>query len=280
MLTCTDAGNGTRGGGTDGHEAATTAVESGRQRHGRILIDWLTTTDHKKIGHLCPATSFVLFLAAGLPAVAMRAEPARPGLRFLSNEQFNQAFTQHGTIVLLLFATPATAGFANEPVPLQTGAPDVAFPRLDMFSYRLFPLGGLMVVGSFLTPSGPPGFGWTAYAPLNGAERSPGTGAGLWVTGLALPGFGTILTSVNFLATIIGTRAPGTTMFRMPVFTGNVLFTAVLVFIAFPVLAAALPALKTDRRSESPAFDLHHPECTAYERMRITGPPPDRPHGR
>ncbi|KAA6216901.1 cytochrome c oxidase subunit I [Streptomyces filamentosus] len=200
-------------------EAATTAVESGRQRHGRILIDWLTTTDHKKIGHLCLAASFVFFLAAGPLAMAMRAELARPGLQFLSNEQFNQAFTQHGTIMLLLFATPAFAGFANELVPLQIGAPDVAFPRLNMFSYWLFLLGGLMVAGSFLTPSGPPDFGWTAYAPLNGAERSPGTGADLWITGLALSGFGTILTSVNFLATIIGMRAPGMTMFRMPVFS-------------------------------------------------------------
>ncbi|MFF8806705.1 aa3-type cytochrome oxidase subunit I [Streptomyces omiyaensis] len=229
-------------------EAAATTADSTRKRHGRILVDWLTTTDHKKIGHLYLATSFAFFLLAGLLAMAMRAELARPGLQFLSNEQFNQAFTQHGTVMLLLFATPTFAGFANELVPLQIGAPDVAFPRLNMFSYWLFLFGGLMVVGSFLTPSGPPDFGWTAYAPLNGAERSPGIGADLWIMGLALSGFGTILTSVNFLATIIGMRAPGMTMFRMPVFTWNVLFTAVLVLVAFPVLAAALLALEADRR--------------------------------
>ncbi|MFI8326078.1 cytochrome c oxidase subunit I [Streptomyces sp. NPDC085529] len=227
---------------------ATTTAESARQRHGRILVDWLTTTDHKKIGHLYLATSFAFFLFGGLLAMAMRAELARPGLQFLSNEQFNQAFTQHGTIMLLLFATPTFAGFANELVPLQIGAPDVAFPRLNMFSYWLFLLGGLMVMGSFLTPEGPPDFGWTAYAPLNSAERSPGIGPDLWIMGLALSGFGTILASVNLLATIIGMRAPGMTMFRMPIFTWNVLFTTILVLVAFPVLAAALLCLEADRR--------------------------------
>lgn len=156
-----------------GTETAPAVVESAPHRHGRVLIDWLTTTDHKKIGHLYLITAFVFFLAAGLLAMLMRAELARPGLQLLDNEQFNQAFTLHGTIMLLLFATPTFAGFANELVPLQIGAPDVAFPRLNMFSYWLFLLGGLMVVGALLLPTGPPAFGWTAYAPLNGLERSP-----------------------------------------------------------------------------------------------------------
>ncbi|MFF1509351.1 cytochrome c oxidase subunit I [Streptomyces sp. NPDC058326] len=232
----------------------TATAESARQRHGRVVIDWLTTTDHKKIGHLYLGTSFVFFLIAGLMAMLMRAELARPGLQIVSNQEFNQAFTLHGTIMLLLFATPTFAGFANELVPLQIGAPDVAFPRLNMLSYWLFLLGGLMVLGSLLVPSGPPAFGWTAYTPLSGLERSPGIGADLWITGLALSGFGTILTSVNFLATIIGMRAPGMTMFRMPIFTWNVLFTAVLVLMAFPVLAAALLVLESDRRLGSVVF--------------------------
>nr|WP_261992070.1 cytochrome c oxidase subunit I [Streptomyces sp. ms191] len=238
-----------------GTETASAAVESAPQRHGRVLIDWLTTTDHKKIGHLYLITAFLFFLAAGLMAMVMRAELARPGLQLVDNQQFNQAFTLHGTIMLLLFATPTFAGFANELVPLQIGSPDVAFPRLNMFSYWLFLLGGLMVVGSLLVPSGPPAFGWTAYAPLNGLERSPGIGADLWIMGLALSGFGTILTSVNFLATIVGMRAPGMTMFRMPIFTWNVLFTAILVLLAFPVLAAALLVLEADRRFGSVVFD-------------------------
>ncbi|XUM05266.1 aa3-type cytochrome oxidase subunit I [Streptomyces venezuelae ATCC 10712] len=237
-----------------GNGTATATSESARERHGRVLVDWLTTTDHKKIGHLYLATSFVFFLIAGLLAMVMRAELARPGLQLVTNQEYNQAFTLHGTIMLLLFATPTFAGFANELVPLQIGSPDVAFPRLNMFSYWLFLFGALIVLGSLFTPSGPAAFGWTAYAPLNGLERSPGVGADLWIMGLALSGFGTILTSVNFLATIVGMRAPGMTMFRMPIFTWNVLFTAVLVLVAFPVLAAALLVLEADRRLGSVVF--------------------------
>ncbi|MFG2644030.1 cytochrome c oxidase subunit I [Streptomyces sp. NPDC048370] len=237
-----------------GTDTATAAVESPRERHGRVLIDWLTTTDHKKIGHLYLVTSFLFFLAAGVMAMLIRAELARPGIQLLDNQTFNQAFTLHGTIMLLLFATPTFAGFANELVPLQIGSPDVAFPRLNMFSYWLFLFGGLMVIGSLLVPSGPAAFGWTGYAPLNSLERSPGIGPDLWIMGLALSGFGTILTSVNFLATIIGMRAPGMTMFRMPIFTWNVLFTAILVLMAFPVLAAGLLVLESDRRFGSLVF--------------------------
>ncbi len=238
-----------------GTETATAAAPPLRQKTpGRVLVDWLTTTDHKKIGHLYLITSFVFFLAAGLMALAMRAELARPGLQLMSNDEFNQLFTMHGTIMLLLFATPTFAGFANEIMPLQIGAPDVAFPRLNMLSYWLFLFGGLMVLGSFLVPGGPANFGWFAYAPLNSMERSPGIGADLWIMGLALSGFGTILGSVNFLTTIIGMRAPGMTMFRMPVFTWNVLFTSILVLLAFPVLAAALLVLEADRRFGSMVF--------------------------
>ena len=121
---------------------------------GNVVVRWLTTTDHKVIGQLYLITSFVFFLIGGALAMAIRAELARPGLQFLSTEQYNQAFTMHGTIMLLLFATPTFAGFANAVMPLQLGSPDVAFPRLNMFSYWLFLLGGLIVLGSFLTPQG------------------------------------------------------------------------------------------------------------------------------
>ncbi|GGW58547.1 putative cytochrome c oxidase subunit 1-alpha [Streptomyces caelestis] len=226
-----------------------------RKKHGRVVVDWLTTTDHKKIGHLYLITSFVFFLIAGVMALLMRAELARPGLQIITNEQFNQAFTLHGTIMLLLFATPTFAGFANELMPLQIGAPDVAFPRLNMFSYWLFLFGGLIVLGSLLVPTGPADFGWFAYAPLNSAERTPGIGADLWIMGLSLSGFGTILGAVNFVTTIIGMRAPGMTMFRMPIFVWNTLFTSILILMAFPVLAAALLVLEADRRFGSQVFD-------------------------
>ncbi|MEU3462361.1 cytochrome c oxidase subunit I [Streptomyces sp. NPDC006733] len=232
------------------------APEPVRERQpGRLVVDWLTTTDHKKIGHLYLITSFGFFLAAGLMALLMRAELARPGMQLITNEEFNQTFTMHGTIMLLLFATPTFAGFANEIMPLQIGSPDVAFPRLNMFSYWLFLFGGLIVLGSLVVPGGPASFGWFAYAPLNSMTRSPGIGADMWIMGLALAGFGTILGAVNFLTTIIGMRAPGMTMFRMPVFTWNVLFTSILVLIAFPVLAAALLVLEADRRFGSVVFD-------------------------
>ncbi|MDG9687551.1 cytochrome c oxidase subunit I [Streptomyces sp. DH18] len=222
---------------------------------GRVVVSWLTTTDHKKIGHLYLITSFSFFLFGGLLALLMRAELARPGIQLISNEQYNQSFTMHGTVMLLLFATPTFAGFANAIMPLQIGAPDVAFPRLNMLSYWLFLFGGLIVVGGLLTTNGTADFGWTAYTPLSSGERTPYVGADMWTMGLALSGFGTILGAVNFITTIICMRAPGMTMFRMPIFTWNVLLTSVLVLLAFPVLAAALLVLEADRRFGSHVFD-------------------------
>ncbi|WP_229875785.1 cbb3-type cytochrome c oxidase subunit I, partial [Streptomyces griseoloalbus] len=166
---------------------------------GRAIISWLSTTDHKRIGHLYLITSFTFFLIGGALAMAIRVELARPGLQMLSSEQYNQAFTMHGTIMLLLFATPTFAGFANAIMPLQIGSPDVAFPRLNMLSYWLFAFGGLIVLGSFLTPNGAADFGWTAYTPLSGPTRTTQTGGDLWIMGLALAGFGTILGAVNFI---------------------------------------------------------------------------------
>src|SRR5687768_713597 len=133
-----------------GTQTVPAAVRTAGGRRGRVVIDWLTTTDHKKIGHLYLITSFAFFLIGGVMALIMRAELARPGLQIVDNQQFNQLFTLHGTIMLLLFATPSFAGFANELMPLQIGAPDVAFPRLNMLSYWLFLFGGLIVMGSLL----------------------------------------------------------------------------------------------------------------------------------
>ncbi|MGW7440370.1 aa3-type cytochrome oxidase subunit I [Streptomyces sp. NPDC054849] len=222
---------------------------------GSVLISWLTTTDHKKIGHLYLIASFGFFIIGGVLALLLRAELARPGTQIISNEQYNQIFTLHGTVMLLFFATPTFAGFANAIMPLQIGAPDVAFPRLNMLSFWLFLFGGLMVVGSLLTPNGTADFGWTAYTPLSSSVRTPSIGGDMWIMGLALSGFGTILGSVNFVTTIIGMRSPGMTMFRMPLFTWNILLTSVLVLFAFPVLAAALLVLEADRKFGAQVFD-------------------------
>src|SRR4051794_27578024 len=193
------------------------------------------------------ATAFTWFVVGGLMAMLMRGELARPGLQFLSPEQYNQLFTMHGTIMLLFFATPLFFAFGNLIMPLQIGSPDVAFPRLNAFSYWLFLFGSTFAVSGFLTPGGAADFGWTAYTPLSDVTNSPGAGPSLWIAGLAVSGLGTILGGVNFVTTIVCLRAPGMTMFRMPIFTWNTLVTSVLVLLAFPILTAALLALLADR---------------------------------
>ncbi|MFI0431967.1 MAG: cytochrome c oxidase subunit I [Candidatus Nanopelagicales bacterium] len=222
---------------------------------GRTIVKWITSTDHKTIGYMYLITSFIFFLIGGVMALAIRAELATPGLQFLSNAQYNQMFTMHGSIMLLLFATPLFVGFSNILVPLQIGAPDVAFPRLNMFGFYLFAFGGIVVMSSFLTPSGAADFGWFAYTPLSLEVYTPSQGADLWIMGFAIGGIGTILSAVNFITTIVVMRAPGMTMFRMPVFTWTALLTSVLVLVAFPVLAATLVVLETDRKLGTVVFD-------------------------
>jgi cytochrome c oxidase subunit 1 len=215
----------------------------------------LRTTDPKDIGILYLVTAFGFFLAGGTMALLMRAELARPGQQFLSNEQYNQLLTMHGTVMLLLYATPILFGFANYILPLQIGSPDVAFPRLNALSYWLFLFGGLTVMSGFLTAGGGADFGWYAYAPLSGPTFSPGPGADLWFSGLIVSGLGTILGAVNMLTTIICLRAPGMTMFRMPIFCWNILATAILILIAFPMLTAALFGQLADRHLGAHVFD-------------------------
>ncbi|MFI7543488.1 cytochrome c oxidase subunit I [Actinoplanes sp. NPDC049599] len=218
-----------------------------RPVRGSALARILRTTDAKQIGIMYMVTAFVFFVIGGFMAMLMRAELARPGMQVLSPEQYNQLFTMHGTIMLLFFATPIVFAFANFVVPIQIGAPDVAFPRLNAFAYWLYLFGGVIAVGAFVVPGGAADFGWTAYAPLSTAEHSPGIGGNMWVVGLALSGVGTILGGVNMITTILTLRAPGMTMFRMPIMTWNILVTSLLVIMVFPFLAAALFALAADR---------------------------------
>jgi cytochrome c oxidase subunit I len=221
---------------------------------GSALARLLRTTDAKQIGIMYLVTSFAFFGIGGFMALLMRAELARPGGQFLSAMQYNQLFTMHGTIMLLLFATPVLFAFANYIVPLQIGAPDVSFPRLNAFAYWLYLFGGSLVVAGFLAPGGAADFGWFAYSPLNSMEHSPGIGADMWIMGLVISGLGTILGAVNMITTILTLRAPGMTMFRMPIFTWNILVTSLLVLMVFPILAAALLALEADRRMGAQVF--------------------------
>ncbi len=217
-------------------------------KKGNVIVSWMTSTDHKVIGYMYLISSVVWFMIGGLMALIIRAQLFAPGLEVVATkEQYNQLFTMHGTIMLLMFATPLFAGFANVLMPLQIGAPDVAFPRLNALAFWLYTFGSLIAVGGFLTPQGAASFGWFAYAPLSDVTFSPGVGGNLWVLGLGIGGFGTIMGGVNFITTIITMRAPGMTMWRMSVFTWNTLITSILVILVFPVLAAAFFGLAADR---------------------------------
>jgi cytochrome c oxidase subunit 1 len=219
------------------------------------IIDWLTTTDHKKIGILYIVTAMAFFLLSGLLALIMRAELAEPGLQLVSRRAYNELFTMHGTGMMFFFGTPVVIGLANYFVPLHLGAPDVSYPRLNAMTYWLFGLGALVAFSGFLTASGAAAFGWTAYPPLSDTTFMPGTGADLWIVGVGLAGLSTTLGGVNLVATIFGLRAPGMSMFRMPIFVWNILVTCALILFTFPVLTAALAALFIDRNFGGSFFD-------------------------
>jgi cytochrome c oxidase subunit 1 len=219
------------------------------------LLDWVTSTDHKVIGKSYIYTSFVFFLAGGLMAEMLRTQLASPNSTLLSAEVYSQVFTIHGTIMMFLFATPLGFGLANYLVPLMIGAPDMAFPRLNALSFWLFLFGGVTVVAGFLTANGPADFTWIAYAPLSNAVHAPGAGADLWIIGVGLSGIGTVLAAVNVITTAFCLRAPGMTMFRMPVFVWDMLVASALVLLAFPVLTSALALLFCDRHLGTHIFD-------------------------
>ena len=220
------------------------------------LLRWLTSTDHKVIGLSYLVTSGAFFALGGLLALAMRAQLARPEQHLLSPETYNEFFTMHGSIMMYLFAVPFAFGLANYIVPLQIGAPDVAFPRLNALAYWLYLFGGLVMVSGFLTASGAASFGWFSYAPLSGATYAPGVGPDLWIVGVIVTSTATVLGAVNLVTTIFMLRAPGMTMFRMPIFTWNMLVTSVMVLLAFPVLTAALAMLFADRHLDAHIFEV------------------------
>ena len=221
-----------------------------------VLLNLVKTTDPKQLGIMYLGTSFLFFMAGGVMALLMRSELAWPGMQFLSPEQYNQLFTMHGTLMLLLYATPNVFGFANFVLPLQIGAPDVAFPRLNSMSYWLYLFGGIITLGRLPQPrrarrtsAGRP----TPRCPRR--PTRPVSAATSGPMGLIMTGLGTILGSVNMITTVICLRAPGMTMWRMPIFTWNIFFTAILALIAFPILTAALFGLLADRILGAHVFD-------------------------
>jgi len=216
--------------------------EEHEEHHGPSgIMNWLTSTDHKVIGKSYLITSFFFFCLAGVMAVMMRTQLAQPDSTIISQHTFNELFTMHGSLMLYLFAGPfAFGGLANYIVPLQVGAPDMAFPRLNALSYWLYLGGSITMLAGFFTVGGAADFGWVAYAPLSDAVNSPGAGPDMWIVALVLTGFSAIFTGVNIIATVFYLRAPGLTMFRVPIFTWNMVVTGILILIAFPVLTAAL----------------------------------------
>ena len=228
---------------------------TGNERKGSRAWEMLITTDHKQLGIYYIIMSFSFFFLGGLMALLIRAELFSPGLQFLSNEQFNQLFTMHGTVMLLLFGTPIVWGFANYVLPLQIGAPDVAFPRLNAFGFWITTVGGVAMLSGFLTPGGAADFGWTMYSPLSDAVHTPGVGADLWIIGVGATGIGTVVSAINMLTTILTMRAPGMTMFRLPIFTWNIFVTSVIALMIFPLLLAAALGVLYDRKLGAHIYD-------------------------
>ena len=209
------------------------------------IWSWITTVDHKRIGILYLVTAFVFFIAAGIEALIMRLQLAAPDQQLVSGDMFNQLFTMHGTAMIFMAIMPMNAAFFNFLVPLMIGARDVAYPRLNAFSYWLFLFAGLFLNASFI--GGAPNVGWFAYAPLTEKAYSPTTGVEFWILGLALLGAASIVAAINFIVTILNMRAPGMTFRRLPVFVWMTLITSFLIVLAFPPFTVATILLYFDR---------------------------------
>ncbi len=229
---------------------ATTAV--GHAPHAAVHVEktglwsWITTVDHKRIGILYGATAFAFFLIGGLEALLLRIQLGTAENTFLTPEAYNQLFTMHGTTMIFLAIMPLSAMFFNYFIPLMIGARDVAFPRLNAFSYWVFLFGGLFLNASFLFGAAPNG-GWFGYANLTSRQYSPGLNIDFWVGGLQILGVASLAAAVNFFTTVVNMRAQGMKLMRMPMFVWMSFITQVLLLLAFPVITVALILLMFDR---------------------------------
>jgi cytochrome c oxidase subunit I len=231
------------------------ALEERRHPPGGGLVEWVTTVDHKRVGFLYIFTSVGIFVLGGIFALLVRIQLSSPGLQVLSEQSYNEIFTMHGTLMLLLFANQVSTGLANYFVPLQIGAADVAFPRLNAMSYWLYLFGSLMVLSGFFVAGGAASAGWTAYLPLSDSQFLQGRGMDLWVMGLLIVGVASIVGALNLITTIFNLRVPGMTMFRLPLFTWGVLVTQLMILFAFPPLTAALAMLFIERNFGASFFN-------------------------
>jgi cytochrome c oxidase subunit 1 len=225
-----------------------------RPVHPTGVWSWITTVDHKRIGVLYGATSLFFFLLGGFEALLIRLQLAVPNGSVLSADAYNQIFTMHGTTMIFLVVMPLSAAFFNYMVPLQIGARDVAFPRLNAFSYWTFLMGGIFIYTSFLLGGAPNG-GWFGYAPNTSVTYNPGHNIDFWIFGLQILGIASTVGAVNFCTTILNLRAPGMTLFRMPIFTWMSLVANFLLLFAMPIITVALFLLMFDRNFGSHFFD-------------------------
>src|SRR6266581_7499150 len=209
-------------------------------------LSWFTTVDHKKIGLLYGFSAFAFFLIGGVEALLIRSQLAKPDNTLLNADQYNQIFTMHGITMIFLFVMPMSAAFFNYLIPLMIGARDVAFPRLNAFSFWVFILGGLFLYSSWFLGGAPNG-GWFGYANLTTRQYSPGSGIDFWILGLQVLGIASLAAALNFLVTIINMRAPGLSFMRLPIFCWMSLITMVLLLLAFPSITVGLILLLFDR---------------------------------
>jgi cytochrome c oxidase subunit I len=216
------------------------------------LSSWLTTVDHKRIGILYISTALFFFVLAGIFALLMRSQLARPNETVLTRDTYNQLFTIHGTAMVFLVVVPVFAGFANYLVPLMIGARDMAFPRLNALSYWFFLFGGIVLFGSWFAAGGAAKAGWYSYPPLS--EQTAGNGQDLWILSLHILTLSSFAGAVNFLATIHNMRTRGMTWMRLPLFVWSIEVYAWLLVAVLPVLATGLTMLLSDRQLDTHFF--------------------------
>jgi cytochrome c oxidase subunit 1/cytochrome c oxidase subunit I+III len=222
-----------------------------QREHWRMA--WLSTVDHKRIGILYMVTALAFFVVAGIEALYIRLQLAVPNNTFLLPDTYNMVFTMHGTTMIFLVAMPMLFGLANYIVPLQIGARDMAFPRLNAFGFWLVPFGGMLLHFSFLA-GGAPAVGWFAYAPLSEMPYSSQLGVDYWALALLVLGIGSVSTSINMIVTVLTQRAPNMTLRRLPLFSWMMFVNSFLVILALPVLNAGLAMLLIDRRLDAHFF--------------------------
>jgi cytochrome c oxidase subunit I len=213
-----------------------------------VVVRWLTTVDHKRIGLLYIWSAFAFFVAGGIMALLMRLQLASANADIVTGDSFNGLLTMHGTVMVFLFAMPLLAGLANYLVPLMIGARDMAFPRLNAASLWIYVFGAIVLLGSLGADGGPATAGWTGYTPLSGDQYTPGIGQDLWILGLHLVGVSSLLGAINFLVTIANMRTAGMTWTRIPLFVWAMVAQAILILLVVPVVAAALLLLLLDRQ--------------------------------